>query len=239
MTGKRKVLVIIAAAASLLLAAGLIFLWTNLDGIVKNAIERYGSQATGTAVRVDRVTLNPAQGKGAIRGMTVANPPGYSAPHILSLGGVSVHIVPSTIASNTIVIDDIRIVAPVVVYEMNEARVANVDVLKKNLGKDRPAKTGAHSKKSAPDEEKRLRIRHLAIENAKVDVRIADLNDQPRTVMLSRLEMSDIGGKNGAPPEEVAKQIVTAILTEVSKEVGKAGASRLLEKALERSLKRK
>jgi hypothetical protein len=239
MTGKRKVLVIIAATAGLLLAAGLIFLWMNLDWIVKNAIERYGSQATGTAVRVDRVTMKTTQGKGTIRGLTVANPPGFSAPHILSLGGVSVRIVPRTIASNIIVVDDIRIAAPVVVYEMNAARVANVDVLKKNLGTDRPTKAGAHSKKGVPDEEKRLRIRHLMIENAKVDVRIAGLNDRSRTVMLSRLEMSDIGGKNGAPPEEVAKQIVTAILTAVSKEVGKAGASRLLEKALERSLKRK
>jgi len=35
------------------LAAGLIFLWTNLDWVVKNAIGRYGSQAIGTAVHVD------------------------------------------------------------------------------------------------------------------------------------------------------------------------------------------
>ena len=50
---------------------------------------------------------------------------------------------------------------------------------------------------------------------------------------------SDIGGKNGAPPEEVAKQIVSAILAEVSTEVGKAGAGKLLEKGLERVLRRK
>ncbi|NTW67441.1 MAG: hypothetical protein HGB21_14230, partial [Nitrospirae bacterium] len=50
MTRTRKVLIIIASAG-LLLAAGLIFLWTNLDRIVKNAIERYGSQAIGTVVR--------------------------------------------------------------------------------------------------------------------------------------------------------------------------------------------
>ena len=66
MTRKKKFLIIIAAVV-LLLAAGLAFLWTNLDWIVKNAIERYGSQATGTAVRVDRVNLNPAQGKGMNR----------------------------------------------------------------------------------------------------------------------------------------------------------------------------
>lgn len=236
MTRTQKFLIILAAAG-LILAAGLAFLWSNLDWVVKNAIEKYGSQAIGTAVRVDRVTLNPTQGKGAIDGLTVANPRGYSAPHILSLGGISVRIAPRTITSNPVVIDDIRITAPLVIYEMNDARIANVDVLKKNMGQDQPAKT--KSKKSAKDEGKRLRIRRLVMENAKVDIRIAALGDRPRTIVLSRLDMTDIGGKNGAPPEHVAKQIVTAILAEVSKEVGKAGATRLLENAVERALKRK
>jgi hypothetical protein len=117
--------------------------------------------------------------------------------------------------------------------------VANVDVLKKNMGADKPPKTAAEDKKGAKDKGRRLRIRHLSIESAKAEVRIAGLGDKPRIVALSRIEMTDIGGKNGAPPGEVAKQIVTAILSEVSKEAGKAGASRLLENALDRALKRK
>lgn len=238
MTGKRKILVIIAAAG-LILAAALAFLWTNLDWIVINAIERYGSQATGTRVRVRGVALRPVKGKGVIEGLTVANPRGYAAPHILSLGAISVRIEPRTVASDLVVIDDIRITSPLVVYEMNDARVANVDVLKKHLAAGHPEKPATRGKKATKDADKRLRIRHLAIENAKAEVRVAALGDKPRIVALSRIEMTDIGGKNGAPPEEVAKQIVTAILSEVSKEVGKAGASRLLENAVERALKRK
>ena len=237
MTRKRKFLVIIAAAG-LVLAAALAFLWTNLDWIVKNAIERYGSQATGTRVRVRGVALQPGQGKGVIEGLTVANPRGYAAPHILSLGAISVRLEPRTIASNPVVIEDIRIASPLVVYEMNDALVANVDVLKKHLGAD-PGKSATRGTKAAKDAGRRLRIRHLAIENAKAEVHVAALGDKPRIVALARIEMTDIGGKNGAPPEEVAKQIMTAILSEVSEEVGKAGASKLLENAVERALKRK
>lgn len=238
MTLKKKMLIGIAAAG-LLLAAVLVFLWTNLDWIVESAIERYGSQAVGTRVQVERVALRPAQGKGSIEGLTVANPPGYAAPHILSLGAVSVRIEPRTIASDPVVIDDIRVTSPLVVYEVNDARVANVDVLKKRLGAGQPEKPAARSKSGSKEKGKRLRIRHLSIENAKAEVRVASLGDKPRIVALSRIEMTDIGGKSGAPPEEVAKQIVTAILSEVSKEVGKAGASKLLEDAVERALKRK
>jgi uncharacterized protein involved in outer membrane biogenesis len=235
MTGTRKFLVIIAATG-LLLAAGLIFLWTNLDWIVKNAIERYGSQATGTAVRVDRVSLHPAQGKGAIEGLTVANPPGYSAPHILSIGSISVSIAPRAVTANPVVIDEIRITAPLVVYEMNDEAVANIDVLKKNLTAGEPARTGDKGRKG---DEKRLRIKRLVIENARAEIHVAALGNKPRTVALSRIEMWDIGGRNGKPPEEVAKQIVSAILAEVSTEAGKAGAGKLLEKGLERMLRRK
>jgi hypothetical protein len=72
MTRTRKFLVFIASAG-LLLAVGLVFLWTNLDWIVKNAIERYGSQALGTAVRVDHVSLSPTKGSGESAGLTIAN----------------------------------------------------------------------------------------------------------------------------------------------------------------------
>jgi hypothetical protein len=235
MTRTRKFLVIIAATG-MLLAAGLIFLWTNLDWIVKNAIEHYGSQAMGTAVRVDSVRLRPGQGKGAIEGLTVANPPGYSAPHVLSLGGISISIAPSAVTANPVVIDEIRIAAPLVVYEMNDEAVANVDVLKKSLTAGQPVRTGDNGRKS---DEKRLRIKRLVIENARAEIHVAALGNKPRTIALSHLEMSDIGGRNGAPPLEVAKQIVSAILAEVSTEVGKAGAEKLLEKGLERMLRRK
>jgi RNA 3'-terminal phosphate cyclase len=132
-------------------------------------------------------------------------------------------------------VEDVRVTSPLVVYEMNDEQVANVDVLKKNLAAGQPARTGDRSRKGV---EKRLRIKRLVIENAQAEIHVAALGNNPRTVALSRLEMSDIGGRNGAPPEEVAKQIVSAILAEVSTEVGKAGAEKLLEKGLERLLRR-
>ncbi|MDH4161991.1 MAG: AsmA family protein [Nitrospirota bacterium] len=232
---KRRVIYIVIAAI-LLLAGAIVFLWTNLDWIVKNAIEKFGSKATNTAVRVRSVSLKPAQGKGAIEGLTVANPPGFESRNLLSLGAVSIKLAPKTVASNPVVIDDIRITAPLVVYEMNESRTSNVDVLKKNLGAPEPA-AKKQSEKKAKEPAKRLRIRKLVVENAKVEVR--GLEDKPRVLMLRRLEMNDIGGKNGGTPEQVGKEILSEVLGEVSKEVGKAGGAFLLEKGMERLLRRK
>jgi uncharacterized protein involved in outer membrane biogenesis len=234
----RKKLFVIAVVAMFVLVAALAIVWTNLDWIVKNAIEKYGSQAIGTSVRVRGVSLHPASGKGSISGLTVENPKGFSAPHIISLGGISVHLSPRTITANPVVIDDIRIASPLIVYEMNDNRVSNVDMLKKNLESGTPAKSEPAPRKTPKEAEKRLRIKRLVIENAKADVRVASLG-KPRTVALSRIEMTDLGGKNGAPPEDIAKEIAAAILSRVTREVGKEGAEKLLEKGLERMLKRK
>jgi len=238
MTGKRK-LFIGAAAAGVLLAAALVLLWSNLDSIVKRAIERYGSQAVGTDVRVARVALQPAKGKGAISGLTVANPRGFSAQHIIALGGIGIRLSPRTVTANPVVIDDIHVTAPRIAYEMNKNGASNIDALKKNLGADSPEKSGREDRRSARGGETRLRIRRLVIEKAQVDVHVAALGQKPRTITLKRLEMKNVGGAKGATPDIVAKEIVTAILSEVSREAGKAGTKRLLEKSLERMLQRR
>ena len=236
----KKRILYISASVLLLVLAGFIVVWTNLDWIVKNAIEHYGSQINKTAVRVGKVSLQPSQGKGAIEGLTVANPKGFSSDHIISVGAVRVRLAPKKIASNPLVIDDIRIIAPVIVYEMNDSRISNVDAIRKSLDAGGPAVKQQKAAKIEPKEPaKRLRIKKLVVENATVEVRVAAAGDKPRTLTLKRIELTDIGGEKGATPDRAGKEILSAVLSEVSKEVGKAGASLLLEKGLEHVFKSK
>ncbi|MGE5173270.1 MAG: hypothetical protein ACM3MD_05515 [Betaproteobacteria bacterium] len=232
---RRRKIIILTSVLALIVVAGLIFLWTNINWIVKSAIEHYGSQTTRTSVRVASVSIKLAQGKGTIEGLTVANPKGYTAAHVLSLGSISVRIVPSTVTSTPVVIDDIRISAPQIIYEMDSSGTANVDVLKKNIASsDSAPKRPADKKK--PGKETRLRIKKLVIENGRVDASVAVPGSRPQAITLKRIEMTDIGGQAGATPEQVAKQVLSAIVSEVSREVAEAGAKRLLEKGLERAV---
>jgi hypothetical protein len=237
MTRGQKIF-IIAGVLAVALASALVFIANNLDRIVRSAIEYYGSQATKTQVRVAKVSLDLAQGSGAIEGLTVASPPGFPSPHMLSLGSISVRIDPGTVIGNPVVIDDVRIISPQVVYEANDDRVSNVEILKKNLessgtaAQKRPAAGG-----KKPGREKRLRIKKLVIEDARVAVRIAGPGRQPPTVTLKKVEISDIGGQAGATPEEAGKQIINALASEILKEVVQDKAKDLLhgaERALER-----
>ncbi len=233
MTRSRKLF--IAVALILLVAAGLTFLWANLNQIVKNAIERYGSQATKTSVRVASVSIKLSEGKGAIEGLTVANPKGFTSEHIVSLGSIMVRIDPRTVATSPVVIDEVRISSPKVVYEMDKSGTSNIDVLKKNIASS-GGNTGKQSADKKPGKETKLRIKKLTVENGRVDVLVSALGTKPQTVTLRRIEIADIGGQAGATPDQIARQVLNAIVAEVAGEVADSGARQLLDKGLQRAI---
>lgn len=237
MSRGRKILILISVLV-VAVATVMVFVITNINGIVKSAIEHYGSAVAKTSVRVSSVSIKLTEGSGTVEGLTVANPRGYSSPYVLSLGSIRVRVEPRTVPSGVVVIDEVRITAPQIVYEMNDARVSNVDVLKTNIESQGSAPKRSPGAKKAANSEKRLCIKKLIIETARVDVRVAGLGEKPRFVTLKKIEIADIGGHAGATPEQATRQILSAIVGQVSNEVGRAGAKRLLQKGAERALER-
>jgi hypothetical protein len=229
---------IFAGALAIVIVAALIFILTNINGLVKAAIERYGSEVTKTAVRVSSVSVHLASGKGAIAGLTVANPLGFSSPYVFRLGTISTRIDPATVTAHPIVIDEIRISAPQVVYEINASGASNIGVLKKNIEGYKtyvPRKEGV---KKTHGEDMKFVITKLIIESGRIDVRVAALGDKPKIVALQRVELTDIGKPAGASPSQLAQQVLTALVEDVGREVAQAGAERYLEKGIDRAVKR-
>ena len=225
----KKVLIGVAVLAAIIIGA-VVYVWTNLDSIVKTAIQTYGSEATKTAVRVDSVKLELADGKASIKGLTVANPAGFTDPNIFSLGEISTKVDISSLNKNPIIIDEIRISAPEVVYEINKSGVANADVLKKNLGAGGGGKASSSESKPSGEELKMI-IRKIVVEGTSATVRIAALG-KDQTVKLPQIVMTDVGKKsNGATAAEVAKQLSDKMLANVQTSVTKIGVDQYLGKS--------
>ncbi len=230
---KKKIVISIVVGLVLVVAGAVFYVLTNLDSIVKAAIEKYGSAAVKTAVRVSSVKIKLTNGEGALRGLTIADPPGFSFPSIMTLDAIAVRIDVKSVTHSPIVVDTILVSGPEVFYEMKEDRTANVDVLKKNLASPAPAKKEQPKKRVKKGKEIRLRIRKLVFEKGKVHVLVAKLGDKPYVLELPRLELTDIGGKRGATPEEVAKTVASALAEETAKTVAKSGGKRLVQKGAE------
>jgi hypothetical protein len=81
-------------------------------------------------------------------GLTVANSHGFFSPNVFRLETSSTKIDARSITSSHIVIDEIHISSPQVVYEINQALASNILVLKKNIQKSATASKKKASKKN-------------------------------------------------------------------------------------------
>lgn len=219
----------------LLVVAGGVWLYSSLDSLVASAIRKYGSEITGVAVKVDRVKLAPADGRGALTGFSVGNPKGFDAPTAFKVADINLELDVSTLTKDVIVIKRIDITAPDITYELGPGG-NNFDAIRRNvensltraLGSSKPAKDAKSG--GGP----KVIIDLVTIRHGKVAVRGPLLKGQPLTATLPELVVRDIGRRsNGATGAEVVRQLWAPLQQQVLKSVAETnlgGASELLKK---------
>ena len=200
---------------------GVYYLLSNLDGLVKSAIETYGSEATQTSVRVDNVKIVLQDGSGAIRGLTIGNPKGFATPNAFSLGEIATQIDLKSLSEDVPVIEHITIRAPEVFYELNEKGQNNLDKLKSNLQSGASTSSTSSSAKSGGSEPK-LIIRKLIFSSGNIHARVVPL-DKNYELKLPNIQMNDLGGKTGATPSQIASQALKVLTDRALAEIKKKG----------------
>ena len=120
----------------LLLVVAVVAAWLYLEPLVKGAVHKFGTQIVGTEVKLDGFSLNPFAGELEVKGLSVANPEGYSAPELLSLGRIFVKLDVKSLMSDTIVVEDITVNEPKITYEMPNLSTSNVMQIQENVAKN-------------------------------------------------------------------------------------------------------
>jgi hypothetical protein len=215
----------------LLVIAGVgYYLFSNLDSLIKSAIENYGSQATQTTVTVAGVTLSLGTGSGTITGVTIANPPGYSTAKALSVGSIAIQLDTSTLTgSGPVVIDSVAITAPQINYEVRGlGQGSNLQTLQNNLQSfvNSGQASTAPAQGTAPG--RREIIRDLSMSGGQVTVLAPALNGKTLTRPLPPFHLTNLGGSGGASPAQIGAQIVST----VARQAASAGAAALINHQL-------
>jgi hypothetical protein len=206
---------------------GVYYLLSNLDSIVKSAIETYGSDATQTPVKVASVKIVLQDGSGAIRDLTVGNPQGFSAPQAFSLGEIATQIDLKSLSEEVPVIEHITIRAPEVFFELNEKGQSNLDNLKKNLQSGtRSSSSSTAGKKDGP--EPKLIIHKLIFSAGSIHARVVPL-DKDYELKLPNIQINDLGGKTGATPSQIASQALSILTEKALDEIKKKGIDQYKE----------
>lgn len=218
--------------ASVLLAVilgGVFYLFSSIDDIVKTVIERVGTQVTGVKVSVGSVAIRLSEGKAAIKGLTVANPPGYSANPAIKFGEIAVTLDTASLNSNPIVIKEILVASPGVALEVLPTGASNLDTLRHNIAgadqakpaasADQPAKADAAKTDGAKKSDKKVVIDRLAITGGQVDLALSGLPAVPgapstaTTAKIGDIVLSDIGrAEGGATAVQVGQKVMDALI---------------------------
>ncbi|MDR9436227.1 MAG: hypothetical protein RI563_05080 [Thiohalophilus sp.] len=224
----KKVTLGLVTLVVIAIIAGIIYVLTNLDSIVKAAIEKYGSQATQTTVQVDRVRIKLREGDGAIFGLTVANPKGFELPHAITLGETGLGIELKSVRAEPYVINHITVREPEVFFEVNADNKTNLNELKKNLAASQPsAKQDKPADKASA--EPRLIIRRLTFEQGRVDAKVTPL-EKNYELELPNINMTNLGGRQGATPTQLAREILQRLMDAAKEAVRRKGIDAELDK---------
>lgn len=218
----------LALAIVIIAVAGAVYYFaSNVDSIVKAVIERYGSEATQSSVTLKSVALSFTEGSGALGTLAVKNPKGFSSADAMTLGEIKVTLDISTLQSNTIVVKDVTILQPTVLYEYAGAG-ANLETIQKNVqsyaakfsgGKTAPDQAAGNPSQAASQQpEKKVIIENLVIRDGKITATHQALQGRTISAALPNIQLKDIGkDKGGATPAEVAEKVIGSISAAASR----------------------
>ena len=191
------------------IGGGVWWLYSSRDALIKRAIEHYGPQLTGTAVKVREVKLEPIDGRGAISGLEIGNPPGFSAARALAVGEMRLAVDPGTLTSDVVHVKEISLEAPTITYERG-AQGDNLSAIQKHIKSQLPKSQGgsgaAEKSKDAP--QRKFIVDHVQIRQAKVSYGGAV------TVDLGDVHLRDLGKKKGGA---TAAELTDEVWTELSR----------------------
>lgn len=198
-----KLLLSVFVLLALVAGGGTLF----LDGIVRKGIETVGTQVAKVEVKLDDVGVSVFTGKGALRGLQVANPKGYRAPQAVKVGQALVVLKPLSVFSERVVIRSVTVQETEIHYEKRDGK-ANLDAIQANV---ESALSRDRDKNAKPD--RKLQIDSLIIRDAKVHV-YGDKPDEPPTVLtLNEIHLKNLGqGPEGITGAELTRKLTAAVI---------------------------
>jgi hypothetical protein len=235
----RRILVWLMGAVGVLMILLALFLWfvhASLDSLVQGALETHGSRLAGARVVVDDVDISPQSGEGRLRGLRIENPPGFSRADAIRFGEVALRIDVSTLVKDPLVIEEVRIDAPYANLEVKPPGKSNIDVIRENLERAAPqgAKRGPEGE-TAPAPQaavRRIVIRKFSFEDGSVAADARAVGGKQYDATLPAVRLSNVGGPQGAPGDEVGRTLLEAFTHAVVRSAARQGLGKILEDQL-------
>ena len=217
----KKLSIVIALVA--LIGGMVLYVGSNLDGIVEGLIEEHGSTATKTPVNVTGVSIKLSEASAAISSLSVGNPEGF-AGNAIEMEEFGITLDAASLTGDVVIIEDI-LVKGARLNILQQANGNNIQQLLRNLD---DLSSGDSSEDSSDG--KKIIINRFTLEGASASLSAPDF-DEDREVTLPTITLRNIGTSDGgATGAEVAQQVLKPVFQEA---LQSAAAQAIKEKATE------
>lgn len=199
------ILLVIIIAIPLLVVA-------SINSLVKTGIEEYGSELAGAKIEVGSVDFSFTTAEVSVSGLKIWNPEGFSSAEALALDNISVRLDRNSLTTDTIVINEIEIDAPLIRYEVGAAG-NNIDAITKNIKKNSGKKEGEENASSEPS--KKVVIDALNINNGKL---VLAAGSEGANLSIPDIKMKDLGrNSQSANTGEIVAVVMGKIMASVAR----------------------
>lgn len=104
----------------------------SINPILTKTVHYIGPKVMGAKVQLEDAKLSTLSGYGSIHNVYLANPVGFPRGHCIQIGEIDVNMLPSSIGTGTIIIDNLTIKAMDISYITNR-KENNFETLLQNL----------------------------------------------------------------------------------------------------------
>ncbi|MCY3729557.1 MAG: hypothetical protein OXF97_11255 [Nitrospira sp.] len=204
----------------------------SLDALVKGGIETMGPRILGVPVMLEDVDIALPSGTTMQAGLTrlvVNNPEGYETAFAVSLPEVRVHVDWNSLLTDTVIVEEIQIVAPAVTFEWS-LEGSNLGAIHENVKRNtRSDPDDNNLEKGQSDEEgeefeKSVHVKKVTVKDAIINVSFVGGQSEVTQLPLPDLELRDIGNPSGGTTFSRASAVIfEQIYDAIDKAVMKPG----------------
>ena len=211
------VIVVMAVVALMIVAS-------QSGTLIKQAVEEFGPEITGTSVTLGGVDVSIFSGKAKINNLVIGNPKGFKSDSAIKIGVAEVILDIGSITSDKIHVTKILLDSAELTYELGKGG-SNISALQKSIEQRTAALAGSggsSSSDSSGAESPGMAIDNIYINGTKVNVVASLLGGKGTGLVLPDIHMKDLGKDDkGSSPGEVMNKIFATLSKSVVASVSK------------------
>jgi len=229
-----KKLLIAVGVLVLLVVVAVLVVASQAGLLIKDGVESYGPEITGTSVTLSGVDVSLLSGNASINNLVIGNPKGFKSSEAFRVGKVSVKLDVGSLFSEQIRIGKILIDGAELTYEQRN-KTSNIDALKRNVERNTGSSSGGSEAGDGSASDVQLVIDDFYINGTQVNASVAVLGkEEQRSVTIPDLHLKDLG-KGGDSSvagivDEVVRLVTKAATKAVVDELGKRKVQEAIDK---------